>query len=68
MVTNAELAKKVDDQEDENRLLKERLEQLDQKLGVMEVMTADVSGKIEEKGKMVAIEDEVLILDPVVDQ
>lgn len=45
-----------------------RLEQLEQKLGVMEVMKVEVSRKIEEKGKMVEIEDEVPALDPVIDQ
>lgn len=68
MVTNAKLAKQVADQEDENWLLKERLEQLEQKLGVAEVKIVEVSGKIDEKGKMLAIEDKVPVRDPVIDQ
>lgn len=39
MVTNAELAKKVEDQEEENRLLGDRLLQLERKLDVAEDKT-----------------------------
>lgn len=46
-------------------MFKERLEQ---KLGVVEVTTTKVSGNIDEKGKMLAIEDEVPAPDPIIDQ
>lgn len=67
MVTNAEIAKKVDEKEEENRLLKARLAQLEQKV---DDKTEEVKDKIEEKNKEdknkeVLIEDEVSKPDPL---
>lgn len=70
MVTNAELAKKVEDQEEENRLLRVKLDLLEQKLGEVEVKVDEASNKIEGtegKGKLIAIEDETPIPDPVIE-
>lgn len=68
MVTNAKLAKKVEDQEEEYRALRERLDQLAMKLVEVEVKTEEVHDKVGDKGKMVAIEDEVPIPDPIIEK
>lgn len=65
MGTNVELAKKVEDQEEENRELRERLEQLEIKLVLVEVRTREVSDKVDDKGKLVAIQNEIPIPNPV---
>ena len=44
MVTNIELVNELEEQKNENKLLKERLEQLERKIGVVE----KTSKKIEE--------------------
>ncbi|GLJ08687.1 hypothetical protein SUGI_0093680 [Cryptomeria japonica] len=68
MVTNVELAKKVEDQEEENRVLRERLDQLAMKLAKVEVKTEEVHDKVGDQGKIMAIEDEVPMPDPVIEK
>ena len=57
MVTNLKLAKKVNEQEEENRLLINRLVQLEEKLDQVEEKIDEVKDKIEGKKKEVSIED-----------
>lgn len=45
MVTNIELEKKVIEQEEENRFLKNRLAQLEEKVNQVEETTKEVKGK-----------------------
>lgn len=68
MVKNVELAKKVEDREEENRLLREQLVEMETKLDVVQAKTEEVSEKVkvsEGKEKVVAIEDEVPEPDPI---
>lgn len=59
MVTNTGLSKKVEDQEEENRQLRERLDQLAKKLEAIEDRTKEVNERIDEKeGKDKVVEDE----------
>ena len=51
MVTNVELEKKVTQKEEENKLLKNRLSQLEEKLDQVEEMTKEVKCKVEGKKK-----------------
>lgn len=71
MVTNAELAKKVDDREEENRLMKEKLIELESKLAEIETKADEVLVKVEGaegKGKEVSKVDKVSELDTVLEQ
>lgn len=71
MVTNTELEKKVDDQEEENRVLREILVEMESKPRAVEEKTEEVSKKAKEskgKGKSVAVEDEVPELDPILQE
>ena len=66
MVTNAELAKKAQDQEDENQQLRERLAELEARLGEMASKTDEVTSKVtkkeeQEKLREVSVEDEITI-------
>ena len=63
MVTNAEVAKKVNEKEEENRFLRDRLAQLEEKLDQVEEKNKEFKGKVEEKKKQVAIQDEEPTLD-----
>lgn len=66
MVTNAELAKKVEDQEEENRFLKEILLQLERKLDAIGDKTEKVTIKINEgKGKEVVEENSTPKPNPI---
>ena len=67
-VTNVELAKKMNEQEEENRLLKDRLAQLEEKLDQVEENTDEVKGKVEGKKKEVAIEDEAPTPHPMLQE
>lgn len=51
--------------EEENRLLKYRLAQLEEKLDQVEETTKEVKGKVEGKNKKIAIENEKPIPDPI---
>lgn len=71
MVTNAKLERKVDDQEEENRLLKEKLVELESKLGAIETKVDEVLVKVggeEGKGKEVLEIDKVCKPDPILEQ
>lgn len=66
MVTNAKLAKRVEDKGEENRLLREKLERLENKRCEVEDKTEKVTIKVnEEKVKEVVEEDGTPELDPV---
>lgn len=65
MVTNTKLAKKVEDQEEENRLLRERLTQLELKVDEVDVKAEEEKEMIEGKKKEIPLDDEVPKLDPV---
>ena len=59
MVTNVELVKNLDEQEEEYKLLRNRLVQLEHKLYQVEEQTKEVKEKVKGKHKQVDIEDEV---------
>lgn len=66
MVTNAMLDKKVEDREEDNRLLRERLAQLESKLDTVENKTEKVTIQVNEgKGKEPIEEDRIPELDPI---
>ena len=65
VITNEELAKKVNEKEEETIFLRDRLSQLDKKLDQVEEKTKEVKDKDEGKKKELAIEDEVPKLDPI---
>ena len=71
MVTNVELAKKVEEQEEDNRSLRERLAQLEQLLSEVQDTTDKVKDKMEQKEekeakeKDIELEEETPIPDPI---
>lgn len=65
MVTNTKLAKKVHEQEEETKSLRERLAQLEDKLDHVEEKTDEVKEKFEGKQPEVGVEDEVPTPDPI---
>lgn len=72
MVTNAELAKKVEEQEEDNRLLRERLAELERLLSDVQDKVDRVKDKMEQKEeqeakeKEIELEEEAPTPDPVI--